>query len=55
MFFLHSKIRQNQYMKLHSDIEKAIYEQINHEFFSAYAYLAMAGWFEHESLNGFAG
>jgi ferritin len=41
-------------MKLHPDIEKAINEQINHEFISAYAYLAMAGWFEHESLDGFA-
>jgi ferritin len=41
-------------MKLHPDIEKAINEQINHEFISAYAYLAMAGWFEHKSLSGFA-
>ena len=41
-------------MKLHPDIEKAINEQINHEFVSAYAYLAMAGWFEHKSLSGFA-
>jgi ferritin len=41
-------------MKLHPDIEKAINEQINHEFASAYAYLAMAGWFEHKSLAGFA-
>ncbi|MCF7676458.1 MAG: hypothetical protein K9N23_15430 [Akkermansiaceae bacterium] len=41
-------------MKLHPDIEKAINKQINHEFISAYAYLAMAGWFEHKSLNGFA-
>jgi len=41
-------------MKLHPDIKKAINEQINHEMFSAYAYLAMAGWFEHKSLGGFA-
>ena len=41
-------------MKLHPDIEKAINEQINHELISAYAYLAMAGWFEHKSLSGFA-
>ena len=41
-------------MNLHPDIEKAINEQINHELFSAYAYLAMAGWFEHKSLGGFA-
>lgn len=41
-------------MKLHPDIERALNEQINHEFFSAYAYLAMAGWFEHKSLGGMA-
>ncbi len=41
-------------MKLHAEIEKILNEQINHEFYSAYAYLAMAGWFEHQSLGGFA-
>lgn len=41
-------------MKLHADLEQAINEQINHELASAYAYLAMAGWFEHKSLGGFA-
>lgn len=41
-------------MKLHGDIEKALNEQINLEFVSAYAYLAMAAWFEHKSLAGFA-
>jgi len=41
-------------MKLHPDIERAINEQINLEFLSAYAYLAMAAWFEHKSLAGFA-
>ena len=40
-------------MKLHPEIEKAINEQINLEFLSAYAYLAMAAWFEHKALNGF--
>jgi ferritin len=41
-------------MKLHAEIEKAISEQINLEFLSAYAYLAMAAWFENKSLAGFA-
>lgn len=41
-------------MKLHPEVERAINEQINLEFRSAYAYLAMSAWFEHQSLNGFA-
>lgn len=41
-------------MKLHPELEKSINEQINQEFFSGYAYLAMAAWFEHKALNGFA-
>jgi len=35
-------------------MQKAINEQINKEFFSAYLYLAMAAYFEHENLPGFA-
>lgn len=40
-------------MKLHPAIEQALNEQINLEFLSAYAYLAMAASFDHQSLNGF--
>lgn len=35
-------------------IEKAINEQIRHEFSSAYVYLAMSAYFEGQSLPGFA-
>jgi len=35
-------------------MQKAINEQINKEFFSAYLYLAMAAHFENENLPGFA-
>ena len=34
-------------------VRRAINNQINHEFHAAYLYLAMAGHFELESLNGF--
>lgn len=32
----------------------ALNEQLNHEFHSAYHYLAMASWFREQNLNGFA-
>ena len=35
-------------------MQKALNEQITKEFYSAYIYLAMAAWFEEQSLNGFA-
>lgn len=35
-------------------IQDALNEQIKHEFFSAYAYLAMTAYFEHTNFPGFA-
>ena len=35
-------------------MQKAINEQINKEFFSAYLYLSMAAYFEAANLPGFA-
>jgi ferritin len=35
-------------------VEKALNKQINHEFTTSYTYLAMAAWFAHENLPGFA-
>lgn len=35
-------------------MEKALNDQINAEFFSAYLYLAMAAYFEEQNLSGFA-
>ena len=35
-------------------LEKAINEQVNAEFFSAYLYLSMSSWFESAGLKGFA-
>lgn len=35
-------------------IEKAINEQINAEFYSAYLYIAMSSWFDSTGLKGFA-
>lgn len=37
-----------------SDIQKAVNDQIQEEFQSAYIYLAMSAWFEEENLDGFA-
>lgn len=39
---------------LSASIQGAINDQINHEFSSAYVYLAMSGFFERRSLPGFA-
>jgi len=39
---------------LSKTIHEALNRQIHHEISSAYSYLAMAAWFEHQSLNGFA-
>lgn len=36
------------------NVEKAIAAQINQELTAAYTYLAMAAWFDRESLDGFA-
>ena len=35
-------------------MEQALNGQVNREFYSAYLYLAMAAYFEHENLKGFA-
>ena len=35
-------------------LEKAINEQVNAEFFSAYLYLSMSSWFDSAGLKGFA-
>lgn len=35
-------------------LENAINKQINAEFWSAYLYLSMSTWFDHEGLPGFA-
>lgn len=37
-----------------SDVQNALAAQINQEFTAAYTYLAMAAWFDRESLDGFA-
>jgi len=39
---------------LDKKVEKALNEQINKEFFSAYLYLSMAAYFEEMNLKGFA-
>ncbi len=39
---------------LSKEMESALNEQVNNEFYSAYLYLAMAGWFESKNLTGFA-
>ncbi len=39
---------------LSKKIEKALNEQINAEFYSAYLYLAMSAWAENQNLKGFA-
>ena len=39
---------------LSNKIEKAINKQINHEFTTAYTYLAMSAWFASKNLPGFA-
>jgi len=41
-------------MKLSTKLEKALNDQINLEFASAYAYLGMAGYFESTPFAGFA-
>jgi len=39
---------------MNKKLEKAINEQINKEYYSAYLYLAMAAYFESKNLAGFA-
>lgn len=39
---------------LNTKVQNALNEQINNEFYAAYLYLSMAGWFTHRSLAGFA-
>lgn len=39
---------------LKKKIEVALNNQLNNEFYSAYLYLSMAGYFEHMSLAGFS-
>lgn len=41
-------------MKLSTELEKALNQQIGMEFASAHAYLSMAAYFERESWDGFA-
>lgn len=36
-------------------MEKALFEQLNHEFYSAYLYLAMSAYCSHIEFNGAAG
>jgi ferritin len=40
-------------MKLSAKLEKALNDQINLEFCSAYAYLGMAAYFDHTAFTGF--
>src|SRR5690606_21130384 len=37
-----------------SEVQSALAAQINQEFTAAYTYLAMAAWFDRQSLDGFA-
>lgn len=39
---------------LSKEMETALNEQANAEFYSAYLYLAMSGWFSERNLTGFA-
>ncbi|NQY74976.1 MAG: ferritin [Candidatus Margulisbacteria bacterium] len=39
---------------MNKQLEKALYQQLNREYFSAYQYLAMSAYFEHQSFKGFA-
>jgi ferritin len=41
-------------MRISKKMENAINKQINEEFYSAYLYLSMAGYFEGTNLKGFA-
>jgi ferritin len=41
-------------MKLSDKLQKALNDQINLEFASAYAYLGMAAYFDHTAFSGFA-
>ena len=41
-------------MKLSNKLQKALNDQINLEFCSAYAYLGMAAYFDHTAFTGFA-
>ena len=39
---------------LKKKVQKALNEQLNVEFYSAYLYLGLAAYFDRESLDGFA-
>jgi len=39
---------------LNSSINDAFNEQMNYEFYSAFAYLSMSAWYESKDLSGFA-
>ncbi len=41
-------------MEISSELVEAINDQINYELFSGYLYLAMAAWFEEQTLDGMA-
>jgi ferritin len=41
-------------MKLNKEVEVVLNNQINMEFWSAFLYLSMSAWFEHQGLKGFA-
>jgi ferritin len=39
---------------LQDSVQKALNDQVKHEFYSAHVYLAMCAWFEDQGLPGFA-
>ncbi len=39
---------------LKDSVQKALNDQVRHEFYSAHVYLAMCAWFEDQGLPGFA-
>lgn len=39
---------------LKDSVQKALNEQVKHEFYSAHVYLSMCAWFEDQGLPGFA-
>ena len=41
-------------MEISKELQDAINDQINHELYSGYVYLAMASWFQDQHLDGMA-
>jgi ferritin len=50
----HGRLRKERTKVLSKTIQNAINQQIKHEFYSSYLYLAMSAYFENLSLPGFA-